>query len=109
MQEFDECLTFEILARALGVNEIALVDKMALSAEHEKNHIAFSAVNHPILQRLDFFKARKHEFNFVQNGEFLVFEHLDVSKSFIAYEKERSGFNTMTQKELHDVYAYKPN
>lgn len=108
MQSFDECLTFEYVARTLEIDEIPLVDKMVLSAEHERNKLIFAVDDHKVLQTWDFFKSRKYEFFFVQDGEFLTFEHLNKSKIFIAYEKERSGFNSSMQREIHNVYAYKP-
>lgn len=108
MQSFDECLTFECVSRTLGIDEIPLVDRMALSAEHERNKLIFAVGDHKVLQTWDFFESRKYEFFFVQDGEFLTLEHLDKSKIFIAYEKERSGFNNAAQREIHNVYAYKP-
>lgn len=108
MQSFDECLTFKAVALALGLEELSLIDRMALSAERERRKLVFSVGGHKILQSWDFFESRKYEFFFVQDGEFLTLEHLNKNKVFIAYEKERSGFNTNTQREIHNVYAYKP-
>lgn len=108
MRDFDECLAFEALAKVLEIKELPLIDRMALSAEHERNNIAFSVANHTLLQSWDFFEARWYEFYFVQDGEFLTLEHLDKSRFFIAYEKDRSGYNSSTQRDLHCIYAYKP-
>lgn len=108
MRDFDECLAYTALAEALGINELPLVDRMILSTEHERNQIAFSVCKNQILQTWDFFEARQYEFYFVQDGEFLTLEHLDKNRIFIAYEKERSGFNSSSQRDLHYIYAYKP-
>ena len=108
MRNFDECLAYAALAKVLDIDELPLIDRMALSAEDERNNIAFSVEKHHILQSWNFFEARQYEFYFVQGGEFLMLEHLDKNKFFIAYEKMCSGFNSSTQRELHCIYAYKP-
>lgn len=108
MRDFDDCLAYEALAMALEISDLPLIDRMVLSTEYERSNIAFSVDDHQLLQTWDFFEARQYEFYFVQNGEFLTLEHLDKNKLFIAYEKERSGFNCSTQKDLHCIYAYKP-
>lgn len=108
MRDFDECLAYATLAKVLEINELPLIDRMVLSTEHERNNIAFSVTEQHILQKWSFFEARQYEFYFVQDGEFRVLEHLDKNKIFVAYEKERSGFNSSTQIDLHCIYAYKP-
>ena len=93
MRNFDECLAYAALAKVLDIDELPLIDRMALSAEHERNNIAFSVEKHHILQSWNFFEARQYEFYFVQGGEFLMLEHLDKNKFFIAYEKNQTFFH----------------
>ncbi len=108
MRDFDEYRAYTVLAKVLEIDEISLLDRMVLSAEHDRNNIAFSVHDHQILQTWDFFEARKYEFYFVQNGEFLTLEHINKNEIFIAYEKQSSGFSHSTGRNFHHIYAYRP-
>ena len=76
--------TFDILESL----HISLADRMQLMVLSNEYGLSFNpdTLKNPV-RNLDVFKKEKNSYYFIQNGELLIFEHLDCKTSFLICKK----------------------
>lgn len=100
----DEALMFEKIKEELGT-DLPLTDRMLISSLQAQNDISFYITSGEIIKPNDFFKKDHYMYLFIQDGELLMYEHVDFSRNFYAIAKEPSlDFKSPEGKMMHQFF-----
>ncbi len=97
---------FEVLESTIN---LPLADRARLAALECSENFLFTCNVSDLIQDINFFRMNKYNFEFVQNSEILIFDHLDLKLPFIAYEKaNNSSYCPKYEKRIRTLWAYTP-
>lgn len=94
---------FDKIAEEFGT-ELPLTDRMLLSTLHSQKNISFYITSGDIIKPADFFKKNKSMYWFIQDGEWLMHEHVDFSRIFYAIAKEPFDFKHPVGRKMHQFF-----
>ena len=98
---------FELLEKSVN---LSLADRARLASLECEENFLFTCDPENITQDIKFFSSKKYELEFIQNGEFLTFEHLDTKAVFVGYQKKTSAsYCPLYQKDLRILWAFNPS
>lgn len=83
--------------------DVNLCDVMMLYQLTNNENIIFSVKTGDTVKKLYFFENNKNFLRFFQNGEELIYDHLEKDSVFYAFSKEKSNYSFS-----HQLYAFIP-